>query len=715
MHISNLHLKKKVSACAISTCRVFMLLVCLCGLALQGAWAQNNREERLSALVERVDSLVIHYTGKDPVSDEQVYTGDMEYLFRVDYSTSGSNEVKVIEAEQEKLSRDLGLDLNAGYLENLEQGVFNVEGIYYRRRAQVELEWDILSNGYLDNRHEIRELENEKQIARYTYAGRQQADEIDSLQFAFQHHFNREKISLVRNYLDILEDYHKIATQLYQLNYKPWEEVIQVTSRRARAQVELENLLASNRQFKDMERHLPGNYDLPLLNIDINELLNAGRFESLQDSIFTQQVGKINNEYNSWRDISLSTFVRYNYYNSTSDINLSNVRNREYFSIGLNLSVPLPLLRSSNNRIAEAREDLLQEELTRSQNKSRKNLFADYSKYQDKLQQYLKSYEALLQLQTRITKHQQREDLNDPSYSPLALFELLTERYKVKTDLLALKRDLYGILVNLREQTPTSEFSDFLYTVNPDDYFAEGIKVSSRTAYLWSSLFADIPNEELISYLKKKRIDHLLFSMGTNSSLEEKGSSFISTAGLNGITVDLMIGDNNLLMPGHEEELKNMFLQAKELKAAGIHLDVEPHTRSDWDSREMEYKERYLKMLEMANKLAKTHGMNLSVSIPVFYDAIIGEIETYADEIYVMAYGLETTDKVRDKLRYEMKATDGALTIALRPEDFEDLKAFESFIETLSDELDMDAVAIHDVEALMKLDKIEVTLNNYEE
>ena len=53
--------------------------------------------------------------------------------------------------------------INAGYLENLEQGVFNVEGIYYRRRAQLELEWDILNNGYLDNRHEIRELENEKQ------------------------------------------------------------------------------------------------------------------------------------------------------------------------------------------------------------------------------------------------------------------------------------------------------------------------------------------------------------------------------------------------------------------------------------------------------------------------------------------------------------------------------------------------------------------------
>jgi len=692
-----------------------MLSVCLVVFGFQSVWAQSEREERLSALIERVDSLVAHHSGTIPVLDERAFTGNIEDLFRVDYSSTGSYEVKVIEAEQEKLSRDLGLDLNAGYLENLEQGVFNVEGIFYRRRAQMELEWDILNNGYLDNRHEIRELENEKQIARYEYTGRQQADEIDSLHYAFQNHFNRRKASLVRDYLEILGDHHKIASELYQLNYKPWEEVIEVTSMRARAQVELDNLLASNSRFPDLKLQLSDDSDLPLLNIEINKLLEEGRFESLQDSIFIQQIGKIDNEYNSWRDISLSTFVRYNYYNSTSDVNLSNVRNREYFSVGVNLSVPLPLLRSSNNRIAEARENLLKAELTRSQNKSRQSIYADYSRYQDKLQQYLKNYEEFLQLQTHIGKQQQREDLNDPSYSPLVLFELLTERFEVANDLLATKQEMYEILVDLREQVPNSEFSEFLYSIKPDDYFGDSRQASSRAAYLWSSTFSTTPNGKLVNYLKKKQVNRLLLSTGTDSTLMEKASSFVKIADLQGIAVELMIGDNNLLMPGHDEELRNMFRRAKALDAAGVHLDVEAHTRSDWDSREGEYKERYLQMVEKANKLADNHGLSLSVSVPVFYDSIIKEIAAHTDEIYVMAYGLNSAVSIKEKLSKELKVSGGSLTIALRPEDFGTSEDFESFVEKLAQEVNANAAAIHDIEALMKLDKFEVTLNSYEE
>ncbi len=715
MHNSNLHPVKKVHTSAVSCYRIIMITVCLCCFTLHDSWAQSDREARLANLIEKVDSLVALHSGKTAITDDQTFNGDFEDLFRIDYSSTASYEVKVIEAEQEKLSRDIGLDLNAGYLENLEQGVFNVEGIFYRRRAQLELEWDILNNGYLDNRHEIRELENEKQIARYQYAGRQHSDEVDSLQFAIQKHFNQRKISLVRNYHEILEDYHKIATELYQLNYKPWEEVIEITSMRARTEVELDNLLATDRQFADFNLHYSDESNLPLLNIEFNELLAASGFESLQDSIFTQKVGKINNEYNSWRDISLSTFIRYSYYNRTSEINISNVGNREYFSVGVNLSVPLPLLRSSNNKIAEARENLLNAELRRSKNQNRDDIYADYSRYQSKLQQYLKSYEEFLQLQVQIEKQQQRENLHDPSYSPLLLFELLTKRYEAATDLLDAKRDLYEILVDLREQVPNGEFSRFLFSINPDDYFTQNRPKSSRAAYLWSSAFASNSNEALLKYLKKKKVDRILLSTGKDTSLTQKASSFIKSADRQGIKVELMIGDNNLLMPGHDDELKNFFKKGSQLKASGIHLDVEPHTRSDWESREGEYKERYLRMVDKAHKLAQDHGLTLSVSVPVFYDSVIEEIEARTDDIYIMAYGLSSTDKVKEKLSEELKATDGNLTVALRPADFQDLNDFESFIVKLKNELDVRAIAIHDVEALMKLDKFEVTLNSYEE
>lgn len=711
MHRSDLYPYGKVDAVSLSVCKLVILSVCLCVLTTQSAWAQNDREAQLSNLIEKVDSLVVLHGSTKSIPVGQDFTGDLKDLFSLDYSDTVSYEVSVIEAEQEKLSRDIGLDLNAGYLENLEQGVFNVEGIYYRRRAQMELEWDILNNGYLDNRHEVRELENEKQIARHEFAARQQNDEIDSLQFAFQNHFNSRKASLLRDYLAILDDQHRIATELYQLNYKPWEEVIEVTSLRARAQVELEDLLSANRQFADLKLPVTDENNLPLLNIDLNKLLEEGRFESLQDSIFTQQVGKIDNEYNSWRDISLSTFVRYNYYNNTSDINLSNLRNREYFSAGLNLSVPLPLLRSSNKKIAEARENLLKAELARSKSKSSQRIYADYSRYQDKLQQYLSDYRQLLQLQTRIGKQQQREELGDPSYSSLVLLDLLAERIEAFKDLLATKQEMYEILVDLLEKVPNSDFSNFIFPIKPHDYFNQSDQTLSKTAYIWSSQFDDLSNYRLAEYFNRHQINYILLSTGKSPELRNKAATFVQVAKSRGVGIEWMIGDNELLMPGHDTELANIFRTGKDLGVAGIHLDVEPHARSDWDNRKEEYKTLYLEMLGKAKKLADDYGLTLSVSIPVFYDSIIAEIADLTDDIYVMAYGLVDSDEIKAKLKEELSATKGAVSIALRPEDFKSLRDFEAFVEKLNREMDVSAFAIHDMEALMKLDNSEVTLN----
>ncbi|MDX1586600.1 MAG: TolC family protein, partial [Balneolaceae bacterium] len=586
---------------------------------------------------------------------------------------------------------------------------------YYRRRAQVELEWDILNNGYLDNRHEIRELENEKQIARFETAGQRQAYRVDTLQFAFQAHFNHRKASLVRDYLALLKDQHSIATELYQLNYKPWEEVIGVTSARAQAEVELNNLVSASRRFANLELPVSPDKELPLLNIDIQNLIEEGRFETLQDSIYMQQVGKIDNEYNSWRDISLSTFVRYNYYNSTTDINLSNVRNREYFSVGLNLSVPLPLLRSNNKKIAEARENILRADLMRAKNQSSQRIFTDYLRYQEKLKEYLRNHQQLLQLKTRIRKQQQRDELNDPSYSPLILFELLVERLEVSYDLLTIKQEMYEILVGLREKVPNSNFSQFLYPINADDYFAGIDRQRSRTVYLWSSLFKEMTNEQLVDYLDKHQINRLLLSTGNDSLLRDKAASFVKIAEENGITVEWMIGDNELLLPGHEAELKDIFRTGKQLGVSGIHLDVEAHTNSDWEIREKEYKTMYLRMIKEARELADSNGLTISVSVPVFYDSIIDEVASHADKIYVMAYGLDSMDKMKEKLGKELNLRGNQLSIALRPEDFDSLDEFQVFVDKVKSELKVNAIAIHDLEAFMKLDNTEVTLNYYEE
>ena len=149
MHISNLYPKYRDTEIGLSKFRFILLLVCLTGIASTNLCAQNATDERLSSLISKVDSLVKNHISVVPLPDDREPLKDLDNLFQIDISSPRSYEVQVIDAEQKKLSRDLGLDLNAGYLENLEQGVFNVEGIYYRRRAQVELEWAVASITWL--------------------------------------------------------------------------------------------------------------------------------------------------------------------------------------------------------------------------------------------------------------------------------------------------------------------------------------------------------------------------------------------------------------------------------------------------------------------------------------------------------------------------------------------------------------------------------------
>jgi hypothetical protein len=195
----------------------------------------------------------------------------------------------------------------------------------------------------------------------------------------------------------------------------------------------------------------------------------------------------------------------------------------------------------------------------------------------------------------------------------------------------------------------------------------------------------------------------------------EKASSFIEEARFNNISVEIMVGDNTLLLPGHDQEVMNIFKRTASLKAEGVHLDVEPHTNSDWDSREKEYKELYSKLIKRASDYSDEYGLSLSISIPVFYDSIISELVHYADEIYVMAYGTDNIESINNRIQKELEATHRNITIALRPEDFDNKQMFEAFMEKLARKTKVDAMAIHDLEALMNLYNTQVTVNDYEE
>ena len=123
---------------------------------------------------------------------------------------------------------------------------------------------------------------------------------------------------------------------------------------------------------------------------------------------------------------------------------------------------------------------------------------------------------------------------------------------------------------------------------------------------MWSATFEAIPNLTIVESLRQRQIGKLILSTGTDDTLHEKAEELVELAGQNQISVDLLIGDNELFMEGHQKELQQIFNRAARLGVSGVHLDVEPHTRNDWDSRKEEYLQRYVEFLNRADKLAES-------------------------------------------------------------------------------------------------------------
>lgn len=104
MHISNLYLENKVTAFAVPICKIVLLSVCLISFVMNCALAQSKRQDRLSKLVEKVDSLVEHHMSYRLVEDRETFFGNVNQFFIADDIPSESYEVQVIEAEQKKLA-----------------------------------------------------------------------------------------------------------------------------------------------------------------------------------------------------------------------------------------------------------------------------------------------------------------------------------------------------------------------------------------------------------------------------------------------------------------------------------------------------------------------------------------------------------------------------------------------------------------------------------
>ncbi|HET8838629.1 MAG TPA: TolC family protein [Flavobacteriaceae bacterium] len=666
------------------------------------SFSSKSEKQTFASMISILDS-----TAKSHTKNSFFKPGNPELLETVfqpiwDFSSetnlTAQSDLEINKAKMDLLRKEYGLELKAGYLENIDKGIFGPGDIYYNRRGKLEVEWNLLDNGLFENRRKIKELELANLNEERELAQTQMSAKYGQLYNQVIYYFDQARIRVIENYLSLQNTLLQTSAELYRLDEISWSEVLEEMGQKARLENKLKAYRNYDFQFSNYEIPNLDAFALPLVDVNLAKMQleenNITHFNLASDSL------KLN--YNPLLDVNLSLFARYNIFGGaeTEPLPVESFSGREYFSVGVDVSIPLFFNTKAKQKILELeRKQTLEERKNQSTERS-KEIYNHYYEYEFTLQQYIQFYAKYLKTNDQI-KEQILLPVGDPEYSPRKLAELLGQRYQAVIELIDLKQKLYLKLLKLGSYMSVP-VSDFVEPIDISRFFenTEKPNLSAEHLYIWSSDFGRFSNPELIALLKTFSIKTIHLSFLENQS--EKALKFVQNAHNQGIKVFLLVGNNQLIFEKTNAKLKSKFQQARKINMDGVHLDVEPQVFEDWNKRREEYRNMYSVILESAHNLADEYNMKLVVSIPHYFEPILEEINQLTDEAFIMVYETDQIDQIKKRIEKEASILNCKLVVALRPNDFESIGALRQTMKNLKLK-PCQNFALHDLDSLLKL------------
>jgi len=691
--------------------RGFLLLLGIGLLLTQNIKAQDNPSERMDKLISELDSIIKEKKSYITLPKPNTTLRDIEVLFnneRYDLDYEYPN-VNMLEAERKSALQDWGLALETSYMENLEQGVFNSEGIFFKRRYRLGMEWDILNNGWKESQLNAKQLRREIKIEKIKRTEEVIDRRYEIMRENFLSLMSDEKNRLKNHYREVLKIKQKELKEMYDMGYKSWDEVLEISAEMAKTDMMLdEDKEQPGKKSSNIVLNSTITFPLPVLSLDFKKLAQAIVQDPNRELVNSLRLQNVKDQHRTWRDITLSANVRYNYFNqSDQQLQFEGIDNREYFSLGLNLSVPVSAFRNGS----EIYEKALQNEIdyeNNIRNSTRVNrLEAFFDEYQELKNKYAELYFKYLSQSEVIDRKGRKSSIENVEYSPSELLDLYIVQLETMWELKNAKEELYLKLFQISRLAPDLPLSAYGEIWQPPSLLKEGDLASHL--YMWSDTFVEFNNDYLINYLVSRDFQTVLLSPGKpDGKKSDKVSDFIRDAKSKGIDVQLMKGSNVIMREENHESIKAFAETAEQYGASGIHLDVEPHTLDDWENQREKYLSQYIKMVEYGREVSNTSGLELSLSIPVFYDAVLDKISSLADKIYVMAYGSDEAFQISKRLSDEFNldtasGCNSQLIVSLRPLDFVSNTAMNDFKKELDSLSGKNCYAIHDLNELLEL------------
>lgn len=609
------------------------------------------------------------------------------------------------ESKRKYLRRDIGLNANGNFTENFQASTIDMDRLPYRRKFSAGLDWNLLRDGLLDRKIDAKILSNEEEINDIQLRSQLPVSTISLLYERINALFAYQNMRVLELRAKLLSMKLPLAKELLARKQIPRIDLMKIEQQ----QTDVEGMLALYAAYgitlNDSIVKDSSMFDA-IPNFNLDPLMIAASDSTLEEdysriSHLTEENVRYN--YHPIKSINIDVKTNYNLYDYDKSINAK----RNFFNVALAASAPLSLLLQNKKTLikneAAMKTAQMEEQKMQISEEDRNTFYA--LKYKQK--QYLNYFSKLNYYEELLRVQRVRNTYQDLNFKPLEALNEIDEYLALKIEQIDVLREMYLDLLKYFARHPKVNISDYAKTTaSPGSEYGSD-EPYTKSIYIWSSAYKNLSLAFITEYLTVNHFSNAIVSIPQQSSSRIIALQLIKDLQMQGKRVEVLIGDPGLL---DEKDIKSRL--ASQLKGidlsnvSALHLDVEPHTLSDWYTNRAALTAKYINVLHEAQSFCNSQQISLSVSIPLsFNDTILRAVYQSAQHVYLMAYEHKDVSYIQRKTAYMRSLAPDRTIICIRVKDFDSLHEMDSFTEQMVKTMNLSTVCIHGLSEMMMMER----------
>lgn len=642
-------------------------------LALPAQGAALSEREQFSAMLSDLQE-------KLPRLETQTASPAYHRIFLSSCQPRGDSAFEsAIQREQARmLEQDRGLELRGGYRSASTASSEEDDSSLTGGRANLELSWDVLKNGYLQNASKAEFYRIRAKEANVLADMEQRERHFRCVHLAIKQQFSALLEKHLQTQVEFLEEVYKVERRAYFKHWSYLDDYLVSERDLALTRRQLQNLLAD--PFYDtapLFSSLP-----PPLSVDLAEILSRIRQDRQSMTLFNIRRHLLTAEDRQYHD-SLRVYLRREFTDATA------TSDEDEFIAGLRFRIPLHtrdsnLLDLRRDRLARQQQQYTLQRLTRTR--------SSFWLLQEQLQQTIEQryrYQRARERVRRTLLQIRRGEERLLTAAVTRMKSALAARY----ELLRAMEQLYSRINAVFEMAQIAYDASLVEPVVLQPHLQRG-RPGKRSLYIWSDDFNRTSNEELLAFLEAKSISTVLLSAGRKTD-KEKLASFLPHLDRYHIEAELIVGDNTWIFPEKHKLALERSLQAAETTGR-LHLDIEPQALPDYTNHRPAYLRHYVDLLRKIK--ARLLDRKLTIAVPFHWpEATYRQLAGTVDRLYVMVYGTEKPETINRRMTAIGRVVPPQkLAVVINAREFTDEWAIEELLTGVAAGSGLDHFGIHD-------------------